>query len=166
MILLISGTDRPNSNTARIANFYQNWLIENKIDHQYLSLENIDLNRDSSTFAIMQESLLIPATKFILIMPEYNGTFPGIVKLMIDRSDVKSCWHHKKILLTGVASGRAGNLRGMEHLTGALLYLKMHVHPDRLPISSVDKLLDQHGVLADEETKKAIQHQLKSFIEF
>lgn len=166
MILLISGTDRPNSNTARIANHYQNWLKENNVEHKYLSLENLDLSRDSSTFASIQESLLIPATKFILIMPEYNGTFPGIVKLMIDRSDVKACWHHKKILLTGVASGRAGNLRGMEHLTGALLYLKMNVHPDRLPISSVDRLLDQQGILADEETKKAIQHQLHSFLAF
>jgi chromate reductase len=166
MILLISGTDRPNSNTARIAKYYQNWLTENNIEHQYLSLENLDLSRDSSDFASVQQSLLIPSTKFILIMPEYNGTFPGIVKLLIDRSDVKACWHHKKILLTGIASGRAGNLRGMEHLTGALLYLKMNVHPDRLPISSVDKLLDQQGLLSDEETKKAIQQQLQSFLAF
>lgn len=166
MILLISGTDRPNSNTARIAKHYQNWLTENNIQHQYLSLENLDLSFGSTAFASVQQSLLIPSTKFILIMPEYNGTFPGIVKLMIDRSDVKSCWHHKKILLTGVASGRAGNLRGMEHLTGALLYLKMNVHPDRLPISSVDKLLDQQGQLSNEETKKAIQQQLQSFLAF
>lgn len=166
MILLISGTDRPNSNTSRIAKHYQNWLTENNIEHQFLSLENLDLSYGSSDFDSVQQTMLIPATKFILIMPEYNGTFPGIVKLMIDRSDVKSCWHHKKILLTGVASGRAGNLRGMEHLTGALLYLKMNVHPDRLPISSVDKLLDQQGQLSDEETKKAIQQQLQSFLAF
>ena len=166
MILLISGTDRPNSNTLRISNHYRNWLLENQIEHQFLSLENIDLSRDSQSFSEIQQSLLIPATKFILIMPEYNGTFPGIVKLMIDRSDVKACWHHKKILLTGVASGRAGNLRGMEHLTGALLYLKMHVHPDRLPISAVDRLLNEHGQIMDEETKKVIHHQLQSFIAF
>jgi chromate reductase len=166
MLLVISGTDRPNSNTFRIANHYRNWLSDNQVEHQFLSLEDLDLSRDSSSFSEIQQSLLIPASKFILIMPEYNGTFPGIVKLMIDRSDVKVCWHHKKILLTGVATGRAGNLRGMEHLTGALLYLKMNVHPDRLPISSVDRILDEHGQIKDEETKKVIHHQLQSFIAF
>jgi NAD(P)H-dependent FMN reductase len=166
MILLISGTDRPNSNTSKIAAHYRQWLTAQNIEHQFLSLEDVDLSRDSSSFQTIQSNFLIPATKFIIVMPEYNGSFPGIVKLMIDRSDVKACWHHKKILMTGVASGRAGNLRGMEHLTGAMLYLKMNVHPNRLPISTVDRLLDADGNITDEETRKAIQFQLQEFIAF
>jgi NAD(P)H-dependent FMN reductase len=44
--------------------------------------------------------------------------------------------------LIGVSTGRAGNLRGMEHLTGMLNYLNMHVHPEKLPVSSVQDLID------------------------
>ena len=99
-------------------------------------------------------------------MPEYNGSYPGILKLMIDNSDVKNVWWHKKVLLVGVSTGRAGNLRGMEHLTGSLLHMKMLVHPNRLPISIVDKLMDTEDRFSDENTIKAIQTQLAEFIKF
>ena len=72
----------------------------------------------------------------------------------------------EKALLTGISTGRAGNLRGMEHLTGILNYLKVIVHPNKLPISSVDKLLNGEGEITDKDTVEAINTQLKEFIEF
>ncbi len=84
---------------------------------------------------------------------------------MIDNSDIKKVWHFKKALLTGVATGRAGNLRGMDHLSDVLHYLKMNVHYNKLPISVVDKVLDVNGRL-NEETIKAINSQVSDFIDF
>ncbi len=37
-------------------------------------------------FLKMENELLIPTEKFIFIIPEYNGTFPGVLKAMIDNS--------------------------------------------------------------------------------
>ena len=85
---------------------------------------------------------------------------------MIDHSDVKPCWANKKVLLTGISSGRAGNLRGMEHLTGSLLYMKSIVHPNRLPISSVNKLLDEQNKIKDYSTLQSIDEQLNEFLQF
>ena len=85
---------------------------------------------------------------------------------MIDLSDHRSVWQGKKALLTGISTGRAGNLRGMEHLTRILNYLKVIVHPNKLPISSVDKLLNGEGEITDKDTVEAIYTQLKEFIEF
>ena len=61
----------------------------------------------------------------------------------------------KVAALIGIASGRAGNLRGMEHLTGVLNFLKMHVYPDKLPISGIKEIIDNSGEL-DTWTKKSI----------
>ena len=69
----------------------------------------------------------------------------------------------KKVALAGVASGRAGNLRGMDHLTGILNYLGMHVHPNKLPISSVLTLMNSEGELVEENTLKVIEKQLVDF---
>jgi NAD(P)H-dependent FMN reductase len=85
---------------------------------------------------------------------------------MIDISDIKKCWPNKKALLTGVATGKGGNIRGLEHITGTLNYLKVFVHPNRLPISQVDLLLDNQGKISDEKTILAIQAQLAEFINF
>jgi chromate reductase, NAD(P)H dehydrogenase (quinone) len=69
-------------------------------------------------------------------------------------------------LLTGISSGRAGNLRGMDHLTGSLNFLNVTVHPNKLPISGVDKLLEGSGVISDQPTVSAMENQVDEFIHF
>lgn len=166
MITLISGTSRPGSNTRKITGYYKKILDELNVPNQLLDLSEQNVLLKNESFIALESQFLFAADKFIFIIPEYNGSYPGIVKLMIDNSNVSQAWHHKKALLTGVSSGRAGNLRGMEHLTGSLLHMKMLVHPNRLPISNVDKILDEHANITDEETVNAIKKQLADFVQF
>lgn len=163
---IISGTDRPGSNTKKVALNYQRLLQEKGIDAPLLSLEDEAVFAKNGQFTELEQTYLLPTDKYIIVMPEYNGSFPGVLKLLIDKSNVKSDWWFKKVLLTGVATGRAGNLRGMEHLTGSLLHLKMHIHHNRLPISMVDKILDADGNITDAGTLQAINQQLDEFIGF
>jgi NAD(P)H-dependent FMN reductase len=166
MITLICGTNRIGSNSKKVALQYHRMLMERGVEVKFLSLDEHLVHEKGESFSYVQEHFLIPAEKFLIIMPEYNGSFPGILKLMIDQSDIKKCWHFKKAMLTGVASGRAGNLRGMEHFSGIALYLKMNVHHNRLPISSVDKLFNEEGELTDQGTIDAINAQLDDFLNF
>ena len=85
---------------------------------------------------------------------------------MMDNNDIEKVWWRKKALLVGVSTGRAGNLRGMEDLTGVLHYLKVVVHPNKLPISIVNKLLNKEGFVEDRTTLKAIYEQIDDFIRF
>ena len=85
---------------------------------------------------------------------------------MIDNTDVANVWWHKKVLLTGVSSGRAGNLRGMEHLTGSLLHLKMLVHHNRLPLSLISSLMNADFIFTDEVAIKSIKVQIEEFLRF
>jgi NAD(P)H-dependent FMN reductase len=99
-------------------------------------------------------------------VPEYNGSFPGSVKLFIDACTVREYsrnFKDKKAALVGIASGRAGNLRGMDHLTGVLNYLGMTVMPDKLPISSIFKLKNGNGEVTDEDTLKIMEAHAKAF---
>ena len=100
----------------------------------------------------------------MFITPEYNGSFPGILKLLFDNSSSHSIWWHKKALLTGISTGRAGNLRGMEHLAGVLNYLKITVYPNLLPISIVNRLMDENGKFTDNSSIDVINKQLDEFI--
>ncbi|MBU3714003.1 MAG: NAD(P)H-dependent oxidoreductase [Ferruginibacter sp.] len=166
MITIISGSLRVENNTKKVASVYYDVLQKKNIDVQLLSLDEVNVFERHADFIVMEKQYLIAADAFIIVMPEYNGSYPGILKLMIDNSDVAKCWHHKKVLLTGVSTGRAGNLRGMEHLSGSLMHMKMLVHPNRLPISMVDKLLDENQHLSDAGTLKAINSQLDEFLKF
>ena len=178
MILILSGTNRPKSKTRIIAQqVYDQVLSQSNGEEVVLySLEDmpVDVLNDSMYMAAnqnkvlteIQDQLIIPATKWIIVCPEYNGSFPGILKLFIDALSIRKyaeTFKGKKVALIGVSSGRAGNLRGMEHLTGLLNYLGMYVFPSKLPISSIESAMDTENNL-NEETKNALLSLTQSFI--
>ena len=163
---ILSATNRPASNTLKIAEAYRKLLLEKGIEAALLSLVGLNVLDRNPELEEVEKKFLIPARKFIFIIPEYNGSFPGVLKTLMDNSDIRKTWWGKKALLTGISTGRAGNLRGMEHLTGVLHYLKVSVYHDKLPISVVDQLLDNEGNLADPATLQAIRKQLQEFIDF
>ena len=164
MYTIVSGTNRAGSNTLKVAKEYQRFLKEKDIDANLLSLEGLDMLNPNGQLKQIEQGIVMPTQKFLFIVPEYNGSYPGVLKMFIDTGTSNTSWWHKKALLTGVSAGRAGNLRGMEHLNGVLNYLKITVFPDLLPISSVDKLMDSNGRFTDADTIKVINKQLDNFI--
>jgi chromate reductase len=165
MYLIISGTNRRDSFTLRIAELYQAVLKEKNLESHVLSLVGLDLLERNVSVLQLEKDWLLPASKYIFVSPEYNGSIPGVLKCLIDVTDVKKVWKGKKALLTGVSTGRAGNLRGMDHLTGILHYVGTVVHPNKLPISIVDTLFNEEELI-HKETLRVIGHQLDEFISF
>lgn len=164
MYLIISGTNRRESFTLRVAELYQSILKSKNIEAPVLSLIGLNLMERNASVLELEKNWLLPASKFIFISPEYNGSIPGVLKCLIDVSSLK-VWKGKKALLTGVSKGRAGNLRGMDHLTGIMHYVGTVVHPNKLPISIVDTLFNE-DVMEHPETLQSIRQQLDEFIQF
>ncbi len=180
MITIISGTDRKDGLTRILAMHYQT-LIESKTTEgvRLFSLEDLppDLygagmyKKDtlSTAFQTIEDELLVPADKFIFVIPEYNGSFPGILKLFVDAASVRSkmsIFKGKKAALVGVATGRAGNIRGLEHFTSVMMFMGVTVLPNLLPISAFNKLLNASNQIADANALTAIEKQVDEFLKF
>lgn len=173
MITIISGTNRKKSNTLKVARAYESFIRSTGAECQLFSLE--DLPRDIAfTYLADQQTTEVKTfvekyfqkgERFIFVVPEYQGTFPGVFKVMIDAVDPKYL-SRKKVLLAGVGNGRGGNLRGLDQLTGALHYLGMNIFPKHLPISRFREMLDANGELKDEMTLKNIHVQVEEFLRF
>lgn len=164
MYTIVSGTNRAGSYTLRVAKEYQRFLRDKGIEANLLSLEGLDLINNKEQLQQIEKDIIIPTQKFLFIIPEYNGSYPGVLKLLFDAGHSHGIWWHKKALLAGVSSGRAGNVRGMEHFSGVMNYLKITVFPHLLPISIVDKLMGADGRFTDADTIKVINKQLDQFI--
>ncbi len=152
--------------TLRTAQLYQGLLLARGQDTHILSLENKQVWERGAAMLALEKQFLIPAEKFIFIMPEYNASFPGILKVMIDNSDIKKCWWYKKAMLVGISDGRAGNLRGIEHMTGILHYMKVHVLYNKVLLSRINEEMDKNGALIKPETEKLINEQVDDFVKF
>ncbi|MBP7477280.1 MAG: NAD(P)H-dependent oxidoreductase [Chitinophagales bacterium] len=171
MWTIISGTNRKGSNTLKIAQTYHQLAVDLNVDTRLISLEELPndfihvemYRKRSASLEEFAEKYLYPASKFTFITPEYNGTFPGIFKLMMDAVDVDRAFKYKHVCLVGTSTGRAGNLRGMDDLTNACMYLKMHVFHQRIPISSVKELIDVNGQVHDSYTRKVMEEQIIQF---
>ncbi len=180
MITIISGTNRKNSEAAQFADHYAS-LLRNKSSEEVRLLKLEDLPHDwfhtamyeeesqSNSIATIQDEYILPAERFVFIVPEYNGSFPGVLKLFIDACSIrnyKGNFDRKKAALVGIASGRAGNLRGLDHLTGILIHLGAIIYPEKVHIASIPNLKDNAGKIADSKTLQVIERQADGFLGF
>lgn len=173
MITIISGTNRPNSNSYLLAKYYQARFSEKGADARILPLTDLPANfitadmygKRSPEFAPIQE--MISATeKFLFIIPEYNGSFPGILKTFVDACKYPDSFFNKKAALVGISTGKYGNIRGVEHFTGVCHYLRLHILPLRIHIPYITQEFDSTGRLSKEDTLKFTDEQINSFILF
>ena len=65
--------------------------------------------------------------KFVFIVPEYNGSFPGVLKAFIDGLEYPGTFRGKKCALVGLSSGVQGAGLALSHLTDIFNYCGMHV---------------------------------------
>lgn len=180
MITVIQSTNRPDSNSEFVSRHIGQWLGEQykgdiglvtmvNLPPEILSSNPYDKEILPEKLRDIQDQWMIPAEKFIWIIPEYNGSFPGVLKLYIDALSVRKreeTFRLKKSMLIGIATGRSGNIRGMDHLTGILLHLNSVIYPRLLPISKVNELLDEGGRINHEPTLKVLDNHLQGFLSF
>lgn len=174
MITLIAGTNNKNSHTEKLARIYFQALLDAKVEVNYLSLTSLNLyvinedmyDNNDKEISRIGDNYFLNSDKLLFVVPEYNGSFPGILKLLIDAMDVKKYLYFKKAAIVGVATGRAGNLRGIDHLTSILQHTKITVMPHILPVSSVHLEIDEALEFKNQRTKMALQHHLKQFLAF
>lgn len=174
MITVLSCTNREHNLTRILAEFYHRSLISLGAEAKLLDFrkmpdrilfDNPVFNGNGVEMQQIAEEFIHPADKFVFIIPEYNGSYPGILKVFID--GMKPEWFaHKKAAIVGMSTGRAGNLRGMDHLTDILMYLNMQVMNNRLPVSRFHTLLDEQKEIADPYTLSALQLHQKQLLNF
>ncbi len=173
MITLINATNRPDNKTRVVVSAYQQLLINEGLQTQIFDMAELPLDfifnaSYGKQSPIMDEIIrkrLDPAERLVIVSPEYNGSYPGVFKAFIDAIHPKH-FHGKKAALVGVASGRAGNLRGMDHLTDVLHHLGVEVLSYKVPISRLDAMMANNTQLDDEETLATLNRQIRRFMAF
>jgi NAD(P)H-dependent FMN reductase len=154
MISIISSTNRSNSYTRRVVDTYALFLERQGVEFQVVDLS--ELPRDvafgetygarSESFSKEFESKIAASEKFVFVMPEYNGGFPGILKLFVDAIPPK-LFHGKKAGLVGCASGHAGALRPVDQFTNILNYLRVDVMANKPKLSGIDKAYEGDNMI-------------------
>jgi NAD(P)H-dependent FMN reductase len=173
MITIISSTNRPGSSTLKLAHVYQQKLREKGVEAGILSLAQLPPNvietdlykKRSAEFEVIQQ-IVTNTDKFIFLIPEYNGSFPGVLKVFIDACSFPESFYDKKAALVGLSSGKYGNIRGVDHFTGVCHYLHLNIMALKLHIAAIHKEFDEQENLFKPDTIKFVNEQIEKIIKF
>ena len=173
MITVISGTNRPESNTRKVAGLVLETLANNGGPAQLVDLAELpdDLFASSSYavkpdgFAPHQEAIL--STDGILtVVPEYNGSFPGVLKYFIDMLRFPDSLYEKPAAFIGISAGPWGEVRAVEHLEMVFQYRHAHLFGRRCFIPGIGQALGENGRLTDPKLEERLVTMVTSFAGF
>ena len=174
MITIIAGTNRPNSNARIISEIYADLLQQRGEACQILDLK--DLPEDFIATALYENNgknagfnklneLINTSDKFVFIVPEYNGSYPGVLKAFIDGLSYPNSLKNKKAALVGISTGTQGGAIALSHLTDVLHYIGTHVLAAKPRLMFIHKNLNE-GKLTNTLYLSLLQEQIDSFLSF
>lgn len=174
MITIIAGTNRPQSVSAVLAEFYQGLLKEKNIPSQLIDLGLLppdfthsalydNIGKDEAFNAITAKMVL--SEKFVFIVPEYNGSFPGVLKAFIDGMNYPNPLSEKKAALVGISSGVQGGSLALSHLTDILNYLGMHVLAQKPRLAKIEESMTENS-LKNKLYIQLLQEQINALLAF
>jgi NAD(P)H-dependent FMN reductase len=102
------------------------------------------------------------ADGFFIVTPEYNHSFPGSLKRMLD-SELAN-YIHKPVAFAGASDGNWGGIRAIEALNGTVRELGLVSTFTDVQFPHVDKLFDEQGALLDEAYRKRIMRSYGELI--
>jgi chromate reductase len=173
MITVISGTNRPGSNTRKIAVLIEKMIRETGHRAALLDLGAIpDDVFASSSYATKPDSLatfqdqILETDGVLTVVPEYNGSFPGVLKYFIDLLRFPESLYEKPAAFIGISSGRWGGVRAVEQLEMIFQYRHAHLFGRRCFIPNVGKKIDENGRLTDADVEARLQKTAIDFARF
>ena len=102
----------------------------------------------------------------VFVVPEYNGSYPGIVKLFIDMLPYPQGFDRRPCAFVGLSAGQFQALRAVEHLQGVAGYRNAFIYPNRVFIGDSYKQFTVEGRLVDAKLEERLRAQATGFVQF
>ena len=173
MLTLLSGTNRPGSNTRKVAARIEEIYSGLKIPLKVIDLATLPPEIfHPSSYETKPESFtpfanaILAANGLIVVSPEYNGGIPGVLKYFIDMLKFPESFEKRPVCFVGVAAGIWGALRPVEQLQQIFGYRNAFVFPERVFLPKVYELIDAQGKLNDPDAVKRLINQARGFVDF
>ena len=170
-IEIISGSPRPTGSTRKAALYLQRWL-QRETGHQagLIDMKDWNLPPVQSIFKSVEETpepyrelsrRVFEADAFILVTPEYNGSYSPVMKNMLDHFPRQ---RHKAFGLVTASPGSLGGVRASQQLLLLVPGMFGVASPYLLIIPRIDQKFDAEGNLTDESFYHSVHDFMTEFL--
>jgi FMN reductase len=170
-IVAVLGTARPENYTSKALAL----VIDEIGKHENIALDLIDpaaqdlpfpgADPDSAETKALQD-MVSGATGVIFSTPEYHGSFSSMAKLIIENLGFPSVLAGKPVALVGVAAGRIGAIKALEHLRSVLSHIGAVVLPGPVSVAGVQQVFDDKGRCLDENIETLVRGVATNLIDY
>ena len=160
-IALIQGSVRPDNYTSKALALVADeiatlGLTPDLIDPTGMDLPLPGTGADSPEAEKIQQTIG-DAVGVVLATPEYHGSFSSVMKLVIENLGFPSELSGKPVALLGVAAGRIGAIKALEHLRSVCSHVGAIVLPGPVSVAGVQDVFDVDGTCNDAAVEEAVR---------
>jgi NAD(P)H-dependent FMN reductase len=173
-IQILSGTNRPDSNTRKLAEIVAGFHRAAPGTTGILDLAELppeifspaSYAEKPASFRERFSDPVLAADGLVIITPEYNGSVPGVLKYFIDMLKFPESFEDRPVCFVGLAAGMWGALRPVEQLQAIFGYRNAHIFPTRVFLAGVGAKIAADGSLNDPEIAARLEAQARGFRTF
>ncbi len=171
-IAVAVGSLRKDSINRKLAQALEK-LLPSNVSFTYLSIGDLPLyNQDDDAnphaTVVKLKADIAAANGLLFVTPEYNRSFPGVLKNAIDHASRpygKSAWNGKPGAVLGISGGPIGTSLAQQHLRNVLAYLNVPTlgQPEMF-LQAKEGFFAEDGSIASEDTRKFVKGFLEKYV--
>lgn len=166
-IAVIEGTTRVQRESIKASRWIYEW-IKAQTGVEAIFVDPVDFNfpgdgNDPEGKDPRYTEIVARADAFFVVTPEYNHSFPGSLKRMLD-SELE-LYNHKPVAFAGASSGQWGGTRAVESLLTAVRETGLVSLSWDMYFPRVQDIFDENGQMKDEYRDRYERNLAKLFDE-
>jgi chromate reductase, NAD(P)H dehydrogenase (quinone) len=169
-VAIVVGSNRRDSINRKLGQALANLGAE-KFDANIVRIDDLPMfNQDNEgnlpPEVVRYKNELARADGILIVTPEHDRSIPAVLKNAIDwgaRPYGKNSWAGKPTFITGTSPGAIGSAIAQHHLRSIMVSLGTILQGGEAYITFKSDLIDAHGNIGDEGTRKFIQGFLDQF---
>ncbi len=155
-IAVLAGTTRVQRESIKAAHYIAD-LGRTLPDVEIIFVDPVDFNfpgdgNDPEGKDPRYSEIVAKADAFFIVTPEYNHSFPGSLKRMLDSE--LALYNHKPVALAGASDGNWGGTRAVEALVPAIRETGLVVLSWDVYFPFVNKMFNEDGSIKDEHKQR------------
>lgn len=171
-IVLISGSPRGVSLTHHIAMYLQDYFKNKNLQIEMIDMQTtvfpfvqkVWTKRDDVPIEFLKQwDLMESANAFIMVTPEYNGSYSAAMKNFLDHFP-KFIFSRKTLGIVAGSTGAMGGIRAAQQMLLLAAGFGLIASPTFLLVGEMDKKFDNNGKLIAPEFQKSIDRFSEEFL--
>jgi chromate reductase, NAD(P)H dehydrogenase (quinone) len=169
-LAVVVGSNRRDSINRKLAHALAR-LDADKFDASFVRIDDLPMfNQDNESNlpaeVVRYKAELARADAVLIVTPEHDRSIPAVLKNAVDwgaRPYGKNSWAGKPTFITGTSPGAIGSAIAQQHLRSVMVSLGTVLLGGEAYVTFKPNLIDEHGNIGDETTRKFLEGFLGRF---